>query len=440
MKKTIAAFLGVLGLAVAAYSIGLSGLIINQPGIAVNTRYSFDLNAADVNTVAATAVYSSAAFSSSNFSTGQGSTGSFLVASNTLLTAAAATNNITVSAAGSTGDSVVIQKRDKPGAYVLLAGRDWSYGATTALTAASIAHAMQTIPWLSSSASGSVVYATAPAGAFYNGIHFGTNASSLSLAHATLVGGVDAPTVCVIGYCFQAGRDYTVGASSALSATALKNAINAKAGLSSYVSAATQTSSVTVQSVFAGAYDNFPLSTSNSSAISVIHPTMVGGANPAWVLGGKSISLPAHGFTLGLPVLYSVGSGAAVISGLTGETTYYAIPVDANTVQLASSANNAVAGTAIVLASSSTVTAAKSYTLAPLPWVAGSAGFDWETSPDNTTWTPIATSSVTFSNGGAGSMAWTFNGLAPRYLSLNVTGPTAGGLKLAVTANGTYVY
>ncbi len=197
---------------------------------------------------------------------------------------------------------------------------------------------------------------------------------------------------------------------------------------------------MTVQSLFAGTYNNFPMATSNSSAISVVHPTMVGAVNPAWVLGGKNITLPAHGFTLALPVLYSTGTGAAAISGLTNQTTYYAIPMDANTVQLATSSAQAVLGVGTVLASSSTLTAAKSYTLAPLAWSAGSAGFDWETSNDNSTWTPIATSSVTFSNGGAGSIAWTLNALAPRYLSLKVTGPTQGGLKLAVTASGTYVY
>ncbi len=442
MKKTMAGVVAALGVfAALAHALGLSGLIVNQPGLAYSTRYVFDLNAADVNTVSATAVFSSAAYTSATFGTGQVSTGSITIASNALLSTAAATDQITVtSTAGAWGDSIVIKKRELPGAYVFLQGRDWSYGATPTAAAASIAAALNTIPWLSANSVGAVVYATAPTGAFYNGITVTTNKSAnLTIAAGTFTGGQDAPTVYVQGYGFQAGRDYAVGAAASNSATNLAAAINAKSGLSSWITASPSGAVVSLQSNLAGALYNFPLSTTNSSAVSVLHPSLIGGATPAWALGGKTIALPAHGFNLATQVLYSKNSALAV-GGLTDQTTYYVIPVDANDIQLASSANNAVAGTAITLTSSSTLTTALTSTLAPLAWSAGSAGFDWETSNDNSTWTAIATSSVTYSNGGAGNMAWTFSQLSPRYLSLNVVGPTSGGMTLKVTANGTYVY
>lgn len=441
MRKFLTAALILAFGAATLRAVGLSGLIISNPGLAYSNRYVFNLSNADVNTVTASAVYSAGSFSTASFGTGSTSAGTLTIASNSLLTAAAATNTITVTGAGSNGDSIVIPKVNAPGAHVLLAGRDWAYGANTTATAASLAAALQTIPWLQVSPSANVITITAPTGAFYNSIPVTTNHSAtLTIAHATMTGGVDAPTVYVNGYGFQAGRDYTVGGSASASATALANAINAKSGLSGQVLATPSSNTVGLASKLTGTVANFTLTTSNSSAISVSAATMTGGTNEAWALNSGKITASAHGFTLGQQLLYSVGSGSPVIGGLTDQTTYYAIPVDVNTLELASSLNNAKAGTFITLTSSSTLASAESYTLAPLAFSAGSAGFDWEVSNDGTNWTALNTSSVTYSNGGAGSMSWNLGTLNYTYLSLNVVGPSAGGLNLQVTAQGTYSY
>jgi hypothetical protein len=58
------------------------------------------------------------------------------------------------------------------------------------------------------------------------------------------------------------------------------------------------------------------------------------------------ITVTGHSFVTGEAVVYSNGGGTS-ITGLTTATTYYVIVVDANTVSLATSKANAIAGTAI---------------------------------------------------------------------------------------------
>ncbi len=88
-----------------------------------------------------------------------------------------------------------------------------------------------------------------------------------------------------------------------------------------------------------------------------------------------------------------------------------------------------------VLTSSSTLATAVTYSLAPLAWSAGSAGFDWEVSNDGSSWSRLNVSSITYAT--PGSINWDMGVIPFTYLSLNVTGPTSGGLQLAVTAHST---
>jgi hypothetical protein len=62
----------------------------------------------------------------------------------------------------------------------------------------------------------------------------------------------------------------------------------------------------------------------------------------------EQITLTAHGYTTGEAIVYSTGGGTA-IGGLTNGATYYAIVVDANTIQVATTKANALAGTEIDL-------------------------------------------------------------------------------------------
>ncbi len=80
-------------------------------------------------------------------------------------------------------------------------------------------------------------------------------------------------------------------------------------------------------------------------------------------VSSNQITLPAHGFVTGEMLTYT-NQGSAAIGGLTSGISYYAIVVDANTIQLAATQADAYAGAALSLDGS---VAAGDQTLAPSP-------------------------------------------------------------------------
>ena len=67
-------------------------------------------------------------------------------------------------------------------------------------------------------------------------------------------------------------------------------------------------------------------------------------------ISGDTLTFRNHRFLTGQRVTYTDGGGTA-IGGLTDGTAYFIIKVDQNTIQLATNASNAAAGTAIDLTS-----------------------------------------------------------------------------------------
>ena len=149
----------------------------------------------------------------------------------------------------------------------------------------------------------------------------------------------------------------------------------------------------------------------------------------AITMGSANIAAAAHGLPLGLPVLLSTAAGT-VPGPLVAETTYYAIPVSAGIIQLATTSAQAVAGDPIILVSSTT-SGTQTYNLTPLA-IAGSPIMTFKGSNDNVALVDLAISSAT-----AG--LYTFGGISfgrdlgdfnYRYLRLDVTAPTAGALNI----------
>ncbi|MDD5301493.1 MAG: hypothetical protein PHS14_00175 [Elusimicrobia bacterium] len=399
-----------------------------------------------VQSLSAVVDYSTPTFSAATFTTGQVSTGSITIADNTKLSTAAATESIVVkSTSGALGDFVSMSCPIPPGAVVVRVNRDWVYGPNVSSAAINLAEALTNnsscLGGVQFIASGAVVYATAPVGGLYNAISVVTNnTTTLTVSSATFLGGRDSAVVTVNGTPFKANTNFTVGVDSATSASNLATAINAKAPLNTFVTATAGSGAtagiVALQSKSAGSTYNLPLATSNSAAVSVFGPALYGGVTPSWTLNASFLSAPSNGFVTGLPVLYSTGVGSPAISGLTNQTTYYVLAADANLLGLATSSANAVNAVLIPLASSSTLTAAKTYSLTPLPFDTGSAGFSWSVSNSASgPWTDLAgVSSVTYST--PGTSVWSFGALPFRYLGVNVTAPDAGALTLQVNAQG----
>ncbi len=169
-----------------------------------------------------------------------------------------------------------------------------------------------------------------------------------------------------------------------------------------------------------------------------------------YVLNQPTITIAgiSTGWVTGMQVLYSTGSVA--ISGLTNQTTYYLSVISGGgtggssttnpvVFKLASSLANAVAGTGIVLASSSAVT--NRYTLAPLGWTNVSGGIQFQVSDDNSNWINLTTgnygatiSSVTFSSAGASSI-YDLGLFNHRYLRIKETPAATGATVYTIKSN-----
>lgn len=87
-------------------------------------------------------------------------------------------------------------------------------------------------------------------------------------------------------------------------------------------------------------YENVPTVTIQAPCLTI--------ATTAVNTTAETITYTAHTLTTGAAIVYDDG-GSTAITGLTDGTTYYAIRVDADTFKVASSAENATAGTAINL-------------------------------------------------------------------------------------------
>jgi hypothetical protein len=80
----------------------------------------------------------------------------------------------------------------------------------------------------------------------------------------------------------------------------------------------------------------------------VLDLTDAGTGTQNFVEAGDQIRIVGHGLSTGDSLVYAPGAGDA-IGGLTAGTLYYAVAVDADNIRLASSRENALAGTPVVL-------------------------------------------------------------------------------------------
>lgn len=121
-------------------------------------------------------------------------------------------------------------------------------------------------------------------------------------------------------------------------------------------------------------------------------------------------TISAHGFTTGLAItLTTTGSLPA---GLSLATTYYVIRVDANTIKFATSAANAVAGTAINLTTQGGAGSTNTVNVTAL-----SATLNVDGSVDGTTWFELASDQ---SVGSETSFLFSLTNPTVKYVALQV--------------------
>ena len=100
----------------------------------------------------------------------------------------------------------------------------------------------------------------------------------------------------------------------------------------------------------------------NAGTVTIAAP--VGTFNAASAVAAAAITVSSHGFTTGDEVIYSIGSGTA-IAELVDDLSYFVKVVDANTVSLATSFDNAQNNVVLTLtdgpSENHTITVTKTY-------------------------------------------------------------------------------
>ena len=313
-----------------------------------------------------------------------------------------------------------------------LNGQLWQTGRTSTDTAVSLVTMLSSISGITAStapSNGLLITATATVAGSAGNLLTMTSSipSAMKVSGPSFAGGSDAGTITFDGVTIA-----TSGATGAASATAIASLINSNATLEPVVKAQAIGAVVYATATTVGTAYNFPILTNNTTALTVVGFT--GGVNSAINLATDQItSVSPNGLTLALPVLLTKSAGTAP-APLAANATYYAIPVNTSSFELAFTSTGAVAGTSINI-TTTTQTGGGSFSVSPLG-ITGTAGLSWQISNDATNWSNLAVSSVTFGSPyTAGTSYWDFSQVNYRYLRANVVAPTTGGFNVVVTIN-----
>lgn len=264
----------------------------------------------------------------------------------------------------------------------------------------------------------SLTSTTFTSGTFTDGTQ---STGSVTVASTTSLSGV---TLKINRITLTAGTDYVVDVPTK-TATNIAAAINANSFLAPIILAEASGSVVTSTSVAVGG--NYTMAVSNAAKLTLSGANMTGGTGAYYSAASDTIRIASHGYTLGLPVLYTQG---AAIGGLTDQTTYYVIPVDTNSIKLSATSTGAIAGLPVNITTQRAQLTANTYTLAPLE-IDGNASYKWQESNDGTTYFDMGVSSVTVVSPYTLDVSTQdFSDVNFRYLRLNITAPTYGGIQI----------
>lgn len=299
--------------------------------------------------------------------------------------------------------------------------------------AISIAALFNNITGLAASSVGSVVYATATiAGSAGNAFTMSDNRAALTTAGANFSGGRSTASISIDGVTLRNGVDWTAGSTSSATAKSISDAIMANATLNVVmVSTWNANGVVYATSTVTGTAANFPL----ASLTSALTTTGFAGGGPTSIdLTANTITVANNHLTTALPVLYTKSAGTSPTPLVAG-TTYYPVIVNANAFQLSDTSTGAIAGLPLDI-TAQTAAGGGSFLLTPLA-ISGTPSFKWQESNDGTNFVDVGVSSVTFSSPyTAATTFWDFGQVNMRWLRLKFTGPTTGGVAIAVKPNG----
>ena len=385
-----------------------------------------------------------------SFNTGTRSTGAITVSNFASLAAANAQVIITISSnAASALTGAVL---DINGAK-FREGIEWAVGASTLATAQSLSNAINAHAGLRSThtlTAQAIIYASASVtGSYYNSYSVTSSTpTALLLSASTLTGGQDNATIQFpsLGVTLTQGTEWNAVTSNAITAENIENAIGANSTLTALFTSTHPTgASIVYSSVTLNGQIFIPISVSSRTALTLSNGVgLTGGTHGLINIVNDTITgVSTNTYPTGLKVLYSTTTGP-IIGGLIPQTTYFVIHQDDTHMKLATSAANAIAGTAIDLLSMTT-SSNSVHNLTPLSLsLASNTGFLWQASNDGVSYstftyqsTTTAISSVTLSASNlSGTQLWDFGEIGYRYLRFLFTAPTNGGIALRVRQYG----
>lgn len=240
----------------------------------------------------------------------------------------------------------------------------------------------------------------------------GTGAGSITAA--TTVLGANAPTGAIwsaIPAAQKAQATITAAQTNAQVAAAVESIFDAITDIP-FTSATTLNAIALTSTVRGNLADAAVKNKTDATAGTITAANSTQGVNSAVDVANDTLVLSAHGYTTGLKGQVSINSGT-LPTGLLASTDYFVIVVDANTVQLAASLANALAGTAIDLEDQGD--ADKTITFTPTALAGGVVHL--EASNDKAVWFDIA--SMTANITASGSAVWHVADAAYLYVRVN---------------------
>lgn len=268
--------------------------------------------------------------------------------------------------AGSAGNSITLVSSDPnldlgaptltdgyDAAVVTIAGHslvestDWIAATSNDDTATSLASAINALSEVNSSATLDTVDITAAsAGIAGNSITTTvSDAINMTLGTPTLING-QSTTITIAGHSLVESADWTAATSDQDTADSIVAAINLLTEVTADDVSGTSTT-ITITSVLPGTIGNSITLISSDLINLTLSGTHLIGGNDA-----STITIPLHGLSTG--IIGQLTTSGTLPSALSLLTNYYVIVVDLNTIRLASSLVNALAGTFIVLTNTGT--------------------------------------------------------------------------------------
>lgn len=329
--------------------------------------------------------------------------------------------------------------------YVFTNGQDWFTGLSSTNTAASMVtdingNANVNATFVASASSNVVTISCASSGTFCNAYTLTTSSPVvLSTGSATFTGGVNNGLLSINGIVLTEQTDFNAVTSSAVAANNIATAINANSALSAIITSTAPLACgltnkcgvIITTSTAVGSGTNYSLWTSSNAALKPFAPAMRGGSDSSFNTTTDVITIASHGLPLAFPVLYTTTTGTAP-GGLTTGTTYFAIPIDANTFKLSTTSTGAVAGVAVDITSD---TGSGTFSLKPLSFTAPASG-KWQGSNDNSNWFDLSVSSISQTNTTQQIVNWDLSNYNYQYIRFNAVAPTQGGWNIVINVNG----